>query len=609
LSLDPSHQKGAEIDLLSKDNQHTLERFILQGRTLVQEILPKLRQLLIEPEREDLLLSAIGRGYELFLVIRQNASKLHLAHLLAPSEAMATMLERARLNQLQLTSLHISLFIEVCSFVDQGLELISKEHTDQRLAAPATALQAAVEEVLYASQTVNATPLPFVGVALEIRDTFMQESEQLLTTAEQEFVLWDFIAIDHERVSQLCRILHRLKQNFSIYDCQDFERLSMALESALNRYLQGEFFHTEYPERVFLRCIDAMRESLTRFSLSEILTIDNLEEHLVAVQGLIRQPLGELLIEAGLVDPRTVDDALALQKTSPGDHPRRIGEVLVGMGEVTREQVEEVLQRQEVQRKQVEHAETHLETRGRMHNELRSMVPFFPQEVAVDGQKLARIVSIIKQLAALQLPMELEPFVQELDQLSRSLTLQSTSGFSQHLQRIVHDFAIYYNKRVHFHLEGATVMEEEFDRGKLTDLLIPLLRNSVQHGVEPVKERQETEKKKNGRVALSALQQGGEIWISVEDDGVGFDLKKIARECFDHGLVNRNELGNMTGAELLQIFLNNQNCAPLPVAEEARQCTGLAVVKKMLQDFNGKMDIWSRPEKGARVTLRIPQAS
>ena len=518
--------------MLPKENQNTLERFILQGRTLVQEILPKLRQLLVEPEREDLLLSAIGRGYELFLVIRQNASQFHLEHLLAPSEAMAAMLERARVNQFQLSSQHISLFIEVCSFIDQGLELISKEHTDQRLAASATALQAAVEEALHASQAVNANPLPFVGVDLEIRDAFLQESEQLLATAEQEFVLWDFIAIDHERVSQLCRILHRLKQNFSIYDCHDFERLIMALESALNRYLHGEFFHTEYPERVFLRCIDAMRESLTRFSLSEILTIDNLEEHLVAVQGLIRQPLGELLIEAGLVDPRTVDDALFLQKTSPGNHPRRIGEVLVGMGEVTREQVEEVLQRQEVQRKQVEHAETQLETIGKVHSEPRSTVPLFPKEVAVDGQKLARIASIVKQMTALQLPLELEPFVLELDQLSRSFIQESTSGLSQHLQRIVHDYAVRYSKRVHFHLEGVTVIEEEFAPGKLVDLVTPLLRNSVQHGVEPVQQRQEAEKKKNGRVALSALRQGAEIWISVEDDGVGFDLKKIARLCF-----------------------------------------------------------------------------
>ena len=67
-----------------------------------------------------------------------------------------------------------------------------------------------------------------------------------------------------------------------MYGCAGFERLCMALESTLNRYMQGEFFQTEYPERTFLRCIDAMRDGLARFTLTESLGINELEEHLLA---------------------------------------------------------------------------------------------------------------------------------------------------------------------------------------------------------------------------------------------------------------------------------------------------------------------------------------
>ncbi|MGD9947964.1 MAG: ATP-binding protein [Desulfobulbus sp.] len=576
---------------------------------MAQEIMPKLRTLLVEPERDDLLRSAIGRGYELFQSINQKAPILRLENLLAPSEAMSSMLESARSNHLQLSPQHISLFVEVCSFVDQGLELIAHEGSDQRLAASATALQVAIADAMHESSAVTANPMPFVGVSSEMQAVFIQESEQLLMTAEQEFVLWDFIAIDHERVAELCRILHRLKQNFSIYDCKNFERLCMALESALNRYIQGEFFQTEYPERIFLRCIDAMREALSRFALTETLTLYDFEEHLLAVRGLIRQPLGELLIEAGLVEPGAVDDALSLQRTSRSNQPRRIGELLVGMGEVTEKQVQDVLKKQQFQKQQVQSAEMRLESTLHTQPTTRSMVPLFPAEVSVDGQKLARMVSIIKQMTALSLPAELEPFVNELEQLTRAFNQGSVFDFTHHLQRVVRDFAIHFNKRVHFRLEGAGVLQEELDMASFAELLIPLLRNSLEHGVESVAQRQEAQKKRNGRVSLTALRQGGEVWVSIEDDGVGFDLKKIANLCVRQGVVGRDELGNLTGAELLQIFLNHQNCATQPAAEDALRCTGLAIVKKMLKDFSGKMDIWSRSGKGARVTLRIPQAS
>lgn len=62
-------------------------------------------------------------------------------------------------------------------------------------------------------------------ISLELRTAFVQECEQLLMHAEQEYVLWDFIAVNHQRVADLCRLLHRLQQNFAIYECRDFERL------------------------------------------------------------------------------------------------------------------------------------------------------------------------------------------------------------------------------------------------------------------------------------------------------------------------------------------------------------------------------------------------
>jgi chemotaxis protein histidine kinase CheA len=274
------------------------------------------------------------------------------------------------------------------------------------------------------------------------------------------------------------------------------------------------------------------------------------------------------------------------------------------MGEVTQEEVESVLDHQRFLQQQGEKANEISEGEGK-----DPLVPLFPTDVSVDGQRLARIVSIVKQLAALDVPEALTPFIQELDQLTKNLNQGTGSRSTHYFQRLVRDFAIQYNKRVHFRSEGTEFMQEELDMLDFAEILIPLLRNSVQHGIESPDVRHKEQKKRNGRITLSVLRQAEELWVSVEDDGAGFDLKKIAKLCLLQGLVLQDELAQTTGAELLQIFLNNQDCGHENAILNAPQCTGLAVAKQLLQEFNAKMDIWSRPGKGARVTLRIPRAS
>jgi chemotaxis protein histidine kinase CheA len=491
--------------VIPEEDLNILNDFIQESQLMVREILPMVKQLLATPDQEDLLMRVANNGYRLFHSIRGTGSFFRLEHLIAPAEAMESLLEGARSNPCILSVSHIALIAEACTFTEQGLALVAREKSDQRLIAAAGALRSAILDLLHAQIIQGGEQADGANIAPEMREAFVQESQRLLDGAEQEFVLWDFIAIDHQRVGELCRVLHRLKQNFALYECSDFERLCMALESTLSRYIQGEFFQTEYPERVFLRCIDVMRDSLARYDLVGKLEIADLAEHLTAVQGLIRQPLGALLIEAGLVDPRTVDDALSLQRSAPEDLPRRLGEVLVAMGEVTEEQVEHVLKQQQWRRDQVAHAETKLA--GIAPPAPTSPAPgsLLPREVKVDGQILDRMASVVQQMAAMPLPQGLEPCVRELEHLIRSCSQASFQEMAQQLRRVVHDYAVEFNKRVRFSVESIEFQRHELDLSRLTNLLVPLLRNAVQHGAEQTDERTVIGKKKNCRVSLSAL--------------------------------------------------------------------------------------------------------
>lgn len=599
--------------MITEGNEPILSQFVRESTNRVQQLAPLVRQLVGEPDREGLRQRVIDESHRLFHSLLGSGAVLQLEYLLGPAEAMAHLLSKLRSTALALAPRHIALLAETCTFVEQGLALVARERHDQRLAAAAASLQNAILALAQQDDEQSQQQAPLLGISVEMRSAFMEECDHLLMTAEQECVLWDFIAVDHQRVAELCQVLHRLKQNFALYECDDFQRLCMALESTLNRYLQGEFFQTEYPERVFLRCIDAMREGLSRYPLTEQMVVCDAQNHLHAVRALIRQPLGALLIEAGLVDPCTVDEALSVQRSSCGGHAPLLGEVLVAMGEVSREQVEQVLKAQ-----QHESAVFAVHCSGDVTPPpmaAHSMVPLFPQEVRIDGQKLSRMVSLVRQMSALSLPGKLVPYLTELGSLLRNCTLESSRGLLHFCQRMVHDEAMQRHKRILFQAEGLESLHDALDAGFCAELILPLLRNAVEHGVEDGEQRQAAGKKKTGRVALTALRQGDEYWISVEDDGQGIDLQAIARLCCAQGLVGREELDRVTGAELLQVFLNNQrSCATpdhsssIPASPTVLRRTGLAAVKSRLGDIHGKMDIWSRPRKGTRITLRLPRS-
>ncbi len=595
--------------MIIKEDEPILEQFVREVTNRVRELAPLVGQLVGEPNREELRHRVLDDGHLFFHSLLGRRADLPLEHLLGPAEAMGQLLSNLRSTGGDLTPRYIALLAETCTFVEQGLALVARERHDQRLAAAAASLQSAIVESARQEEKRSPQRMPLLGISVEMQSAFLEECDHLLMTAEQECVLWDFIAIDHQRVAELCQVLHRLKQNFAIHGCDDFQRLCMALESTLNRYLHGEFFQTEYPERVFLRCIDAMREGLTRYALTEQLVLADAQTHLNTVRALIRQPLGALLVEAGLVDPSTVDEALSVQRSSCGEHAPLLGELLVAMGEVSREQVEQALktQQQEAVANFPRDASPPLAA-------VKPIVPFSAQEIRIDGQKLARMVSVVRQMASLPLPLELTPYVKELGNLLQSV-LESPHGLMRFFQRMVHDEAMQHQKWVLFQAEGLEPLHDELGVGLCTELILPLLRNAVVHGIEDGVARQADGKKKNGRVALTVLRQGGEYWISVEDDGQGIDLQKIAEFCLEQKLVGRDDLEGVTGAEVLQIFLNNQrgctvfdHCSSRTTNSPAPCCTGLAAVKSSLRNIHGRMDIWSRPHEGTRITLRIPRS-
>lgn len=587
--------------MIPEEERQILEEFIVESQQMVRECVPLIQAAISDPEQEDLVARVTGSCFRLFHSVKGTGGFLRLVHLAAPAEAMEYLLDQVRSGVFSLNSRHLLLLAESCRFLEQGMVLVRREGGDDRLAGPADALTAAILQSMHPDPAITGrtgTMESPAGLAEAVTD--------LLATAEQEFVLWDFIAVDHQRVGELCRLLHRLKMSFAQYGCADFERICTALDATLNRYLQGEFFQTEYPERVFLRSIDAIQQTLARAALTGELKVEDLDQHLGNIRGLMRQPIGELLIEAGLVDPRAVDMALERQRTCREVQPRRLGEVLVEMGEVTSAQIQRALQKQHSKRRGNEQGQPVRVARSSSLPSLPAITAELPFSFTVDGRRFARLHALIRQLAAAQAGGP-TPQIGELVALAMALNQEALASFQARIKKMVDELAAGSGKRVQLVCEGLELLVARPDLGVLSGLLAQLLRNGVEHGLETLAERLEAGKRKSGRLQLTVVVQEGELRLKVEDDGRGIDQESIVARLINQGLAIPEEVAGLSAGECLRLLLRRQGRSSAGGDTLHSECQqGLAAVNSGIHSLGGRMEMATAVGKGTRITLHLP---
>jgi two-component system chemotaxis sensor kinase CheA len=172
--------------------------------------------------------------------------------------------------------------------------------------------------------------------------------------------------------------------------------------------------------------------------------------------------------------------------------------------------------------------------------------------------------------------------------------------------RMVRDLAKETKKEVELIMLG---QEIELDRtviDKLGDLLIHLIRNSVDHGIELPEDRMKAGKTRIGTVRLSASQEQNRVIIVVEDDGHGLDIEKIRAKALQKGLRTKEELANMSEAEIINILATPGFSTADKVTRISGRGVGLDAVKAGVDSLGGQMTIGSKKGSWTRITIRLP---
>jgi two-component system chemotaxis sensor kinase CheA len=187
-----------------------------------------------------------------------------------------------------------------------------------------------------------------------------------------------------------------------------------------------------------------------------------------------------------------------------------------------------------------------------------------------------------------------------------SLRLLPIKNVLRKLPRIVREVAQKEGKEVELIIKGEETEIDKIILEKITDPLVHLVRNCVNHGIEKPEERIAKGKRPQGRILIEAYAEGENIYVNVEDDGKGIDIDKVKEKALLKGIVTKDEIERMSDDEIIEfIFLPGFSTAD-KINDVAGRGVGMDVVKKNLSELKGEIKVKTEKDKGTSFLMIIP---
>lgn len=241
--------------------------------------------------------------------------------------------------------------------------------------------------------------------------------------------------------------------------------------------------------------------------------------------------------------------------------------------------------------------------------------------IRVPSEKLDRLVNLVGELVMnqsrltqvasrldssdLAVPVEeIERLVAELRDNVLGIRMMPIGSTFSRFKRLVHDLSGELGKEIDLVTEGAETELDKTVLDQLGDPLVHLIRNSLDHGIEPTQQREVLGKPRRGTIRLAAAHTGSNVVVTIQDDGKGLDTAVIRSKAIEKGLIPADT--SLSESETFNLIF-------LPGFSTAKQITsisgrgvGMDVVKRQIDALRGTVSISSEPGKGTSIALTLP---
>jgi len=199
-----------------------------------------------------------------------------------------------------------------------------------------------------------------------------------------------------------------------------------------------------------------------------------------------------------------------------------------------------------------------------------------------------------------------ERLVGSLQRQALKLRMMPFEMIADRFPRAVRDLARKESKEVEFRLEGREIELDRSILDHLSDPLLHLLRNAVDHGIEPPEERAHLGKTRAGTLTLRVAREGESIYLQIADDGRGMDPAHLRRAAVRRGVLTAEQAADLSDEEALELITRPGFSTADQVTDVSGRGVGMDVVKTVIEGLHGSLLIASAPGEGTTFTLRLP---
>lgn len=334
-----------------------------------------------------------------------------------------------------------------------------------------------------------------------------------------------------------------------------------------------------------------------------------LSEYIKHIQELPEDTmrLGEILVRCGALTQAEVDQGLSEQKSSvehaqSGDATAasQLGQILVDHKVVHKEIVDAAVVKQaQVNDKKAKDARL-VRVQADKLDQLIDLVG----ELVIAGASANLLAQKSKQVDLVEATSVLSRLVENIRDSALQLRMVQIGDTFTRFNRVVRDVSKELGKEIDLVISGA---ETELDKTvveKIGDPLMHLVRNSLDHGIEPTALRLERGKPACGRVALNAYHDSGSIVIEISDDGGGLNKEKITAKALERGIIQAGE--TLSETEIVNLIFEPGFSTVDKVSNLSGRGVGMDVVRRNIQALRGAVDVASIEGEGTTFTIRLP---
>jgi two-component system chemotaxis sensor kinase CheA len=394
----------------------------------------------------------------------------------------------------------------------------------------------------------------------ELVQTFAAESEENLGAIEQALIALERDPDDEEALRAIFRAAHTIKGNAATLGFRAVADFAHLFEDVLDRLRKRELRFATALASELLGAVDVVRQSIPGAIAGQPMLV----ERAAAVAAALRRHL--------------TGETSAPAFASPAEPGPGAGPVQAGADVATRSL-----------RVDVEKLDRMLRLAG---------------EIAVARGRQRALLEASGQggTEALEAHHETDRLFLDLqEQIMQARMVPVGPVFRRH-ERTVRDVALAHGKQAYLMVEGDDVEVDTAVVEHMRDPLTHMIRNALDHGIEPPERRAAAGKPRAGRVTLRARRDAGSILIEVADDGAGLDLERIRRVAAERGI----DSSRLREAELKALIFHPGFSTAPEVTDLSGRGVGMEVVRRNVELLRGTITVDSEPGAGTTVSIRLP---